>query len=589
MRYFLYFYRTYTKYLSKGIWWLLVLTILVAFADGLGISMLLPLLHTLDVSDRSESAGILTSITDFFGLSGSLTGVLAFMFVIFLTKAALKFSAGYFKADLYKELYRYLKINFYDGLLKVDYQYFTKKNTGHFITVMEMHVNRLVRSFDLFVTLITAVVMAISYLIVAAMISWEVSAMAVLLGSFIFGMLSIVNRFVRRLSQRISSEEKHMNQIAVQALHAFKYIVSTSSYKPIQSQYSSSIVKITQLQFKTKLANAFTASIQELLAVGLLIAMIVIEVVMLGHAIGAVFVILLLFYRGVNQMMAVIQNWQELVAYHGYVVSVDEELTAIKKHQVSNGQAQLTTPLHRQNIVFKNVKFHFNDSPRNIIDNITLEIKPFTTVAFVGPSGAGKTTIVDLITGLLKPQYGDVAISSQSLTSVDTDSWRSKIGYVSQDLTVFDDSVAHNISLFEPGANSDDIVLAAEQASADRFINELPNGYETRIGDKGVRISGGQKQRLFIARELYKKPSLLILDEATSALDSESEQFIKSSIDRLRGKVTVIIIAHRLSTIKDVDCVYVLEKGKIVESGTYDDLVARGTSRFAEMVELQNL
>lgn len=589
MKHLLYFYHTYNKYLSSGVWWLLILTILVAFADGLGISMLLPLLNTLEVSENPNEENVLILITNFLGISGSLTGILGLMFFIFLAKAALKFGAGFYMSRLYKDLYRHLKIEFYSLVLNVDYQYYTNKNTGHFITVMETHVNRMVRSFDLFVSLISATVMAISYLLVAGLISWEVSVMAVVLGSLLFGLVAFVNRFVRRLSRAISTEEKHMNQVAVQALHAFKYIVSTASYKPIQRQYEDSIRKITLLQFKTKLANSFTASIQELMAVSLLIAMIIVEVVVLGYPIGAVFVILLLFYRGVNQMMAVIKNWQDLVAYHGYVESVDEEIESLKRNQVKNGQKCLGSAINQDVIEFSNVSFAFTDSEQPTIRELSISIKPNTTVAFVGPSGAGKTTVVDLLTGLLLPQSGSINLGGQSLKDTALEEWRSSIGYVAQDLTIFDDTVANNISLYKQGAKFESIAVAAKMASAHQFITELPNGYDTRIGDKGVRLSGGQKQRLFIARELFKQPALLILDEATSALDSESEKFIKDSIDKLKGKVTVVIIAHRLSTIRDVDYIYLLDKGKIVEEGSYNDLISDNESKFADMVELQNL
>ena len=589
MKYLFYFYRTYTKYLSNDVWWLLAITIFVAFADGLGIAMLLPLLQTLEVTERQGEASLLLKIVDAIGISGSLIGILAFMFSIFLGKAILKFGAGYYKARLYKELYRFLKVKFYDAVLKVKYQYFTKKNTGHFVTIMETHVNRMVRSFDTFITLVTSAVMAMSYLIIAGLISWEVSVMAVLLGGIIFGLMSILNQYVRKLSRRISNEEKHMNQIAMQALHAFKYIVSTASYKPIQIQYEKSIERITDLQFKTKLANGFTASMQELMAVSLLIAMIIIEVIILGYPIAAVFVILLLFYRGVNQMMAVIQNWQELISLHGYVVSVDEELDMLHFNQVKEGLRPMDTTINEEVIEFEKLNFAFDDSDQEIIKNLSLKIYPNTTVAFVGPSGAGKTTIVDLLTGLLVPQSGRITIGGYELNHTRLEDWRARIGYVAQDLTVFDDTVANNISLFRESGEMLLIEEAARMASAHKFIKELPQGYETRIGDKGVRLSGGQKQRLFIARELFKRPDLLILDEATSALDSESEQFVKQSIDKLKGKITVVIIAHRLSTIKDVDYIYVLNNGRLLEGGRYEDLVANNDSKFAEMVGLQNL
>ena len=346
----------------------MALTTLVAIADGLGISMLLPLLQTLEVSEQNSPDNILLRLSRHIGISGSLTGILGFMFVIFLIKAVFKFLTGYYQSSLYKELYRYLKINFYEDVLKVDYQYFTKKNTGHFITVMEGHVSRMVRSFGLFVNFITSSVMASSYIIIAGIISWEVSIMAVVLGGGIFAALSLVNKTVRRLSTDISREEKNMNQIAVQALHAFKYIVSTASYMPIKRQYQSSIGYLTELQFKTQLASAFTGSIQELMAITLLIAMILIEVILLGHPIGAVFVILLLFYRAVNQLMGVQKNWQDLVALQGYVESVDTEFDTLRACKAPDGKEALPAPLNQEEICFDNVTFKYQDSENNVFE-----------------------------------------------------------------------------------------------------------------------------------------------------------------------------------------------------------------------------
>ncbi len=590
MSYFFYFYRIYNKYLSNKVWLLLLLTVLVAFADGLGISLLLPLLQSLEVSQDTQADNFLFQITDFLGITGSLTGILALMFSIFLFKALLKFGTGYYQSSLYKELYRYLKINFYSAILKVDYQYFTKRNAGYFITVMQQHTNRLIRSFNLYILLVTAMIMAASYLIIAALISWQVSLMAVVLGAVILGLLTFVNRYVRKLSQKISQEETHMSHIAIQALHAFKYIISTASYRPIQKQYENSIYKLTGLQFNNQLAGALTNSLQELFAVSLLIAMIIIEVVVLGYPISAVFVVLLLFYRGVNQMISIQKNWQSVIANHGFVESVDKELELMKKYKAPNGEKTFDNLNTGTALQLEKVFFYYKDAEEATIHDISLKVFQNTTVAFVGPSGAGKTTLVDLITGLLVPQSGTILIEETPLKDLMQDSWREHIGYVSQDLTIFDDTIAQNITLFDQDADFENIENAAQMACAHEFIQELPDGYQTRIGEKGVRLSGGQKQRLFIARELYKNPKLLILDEATSALDSKSERYIQQSIDNLKGKMTVIIIAHRLATIKNVDKIYVLDKGALIEEGSFEELMnGNNQSQFAKMVELQAL
>ena len=226
-----------------------------------------------------------------------------------------------------------------------------------------------------------------------------------------------------------------------------------------------------------------------------------------------------------------------------------------------------------ESIKIKNLSFSYNNDEIQAISNLTINIEKNSAIAFVGPSGSGKTTIVDLITGLLDPTEGEVLINDIKLNKLNIGNYRQKLGYVSQDLTIFDATVTENITLFEEKPDMEQVKLSAKMAFAFSFIEDLNNGFETQIGDQGIKLSGGQKQRLFIARELYKNPEILILDEATSALDSNSEKAIQKSIEGLQGKLTVIIIAHRLSTIKNVDEIYVLEKGKLVEKGTYSYLM----------------
>ena len=215
-------------------------------------------------------------------------------------------------------------------------------------------------------------------------------------------------------------------------------------------------------------------------------------------------------------------------------------------------------------------------------------------VALVGKSGSGKSTLADLITLILKPQKGDILIDGINSSNLDFNSWRDKIGYVSQETIIFDETIAQNIAqcdsiLLEKNNIKNRIKSAAIAANIDDFIKSLPNGYNTIVGERGVRLSGGQKQRIFIARELFRKPKILILDEATSALDSESEIKIQKSIDRLKGKITIIVIAHRLSTIKNVDRIVMLEKGKIIEEGSFKELCQNKKSYLSLLIKNQNI
>jgi len=208
-----------------------------------------------------------------------------------------------------------------------------------------------------------------------------------------------------------------------------------------------------------------------------------------------------------------------------------------------------------------------------VLKDINLSVKPSEVIALVGPSGVGKTTMVNLIPRFFDPTEGWIKIDGHQLTEVTMESLRSQIGLVPQENFLFGGTIADNIAYGNLKASKEEIQRAAEAAYADNFIRELPNGYETEVGERGVKLSAGQRQRIAIARALLKDPRILILDEATSALDSESEQMVQKALEVLMRNRTTFVIAHRLSTIKNADRILVLQKGRIVEEGPHEVLM----------------
>lgn len=354
----------------------------------------------------------------------------------------------------------------------------------------------------------------------------------------------------------------------------------------------SSIKRLAQYMFHQGAASAFTQAIREPVSVIFLLCVIIIQVVVFDSPIAPIFVALLLFHRGMQHMIGIQDDWQKTMEKIGALEMVVHEFEVLKQNREKSGDRSIGQL--SEGIELKNVDFRYDDSDENILKSVNIQIPVNKMIAFVGESGAGKSTLIDTLTLLLKPQNGNIYIDGIDSSEIKVSSWRSQIGYVSQETVVFDDTVANNICLWKGDYENDPDVRdrvekAAQRAYADEFIQNMSLGYQTVVGDRGVRLSGGQRQRLFIARELYKNPNLLILDEATSSLDTESERYIQKSIDALKGSMTVVIIAHRLSTIKNSDLIYVLEKGQIIESGTYNELSLNSESRFAQMVAIQSL
>jgi len=254
-------------------------------------------------------------------------------------------------------------------------------------------------------------------------------------------------------------------------------------------------------------------------------------------------------------------------------------------------QAVIAKPEVSGAIAIENLSYAYpsrskDDGRTNVLTDISLDVPAGTTVALVGASGAGKTTLCNLIARFDDPQHGRVTLDGRDIRDITLDSYRSLLGVVEQDVFLFDGTVADNIAYARPGATMDDVETAATAAAADRFIEELERGYDTLIGERGVRLSGGQKQRIAIARAILADPKILILDEATSNLDTESERLIQSSLETLLKGRTSFVIAHRLSTIRHADVIVVLEEGRVVESGSHDELVARA-GRYDELLSMQ--
>ncbi len=262
-----------------------------------------------------------------------------------------------------------------------------------------------------------------------------------------------------------------------------------------------------------------------------------------------------------------------LVVYQG--AAAFKRLSNIFDKEIKIKEDKLSPEINikKSNIVFENVGFKYENTNERAIKNINIKIEENTMAAFVGHSGAGKSTIINLLPRFYDPQEGEIKIDNQNIKKIRLNSLRKNISLVSQDVILFDDTIKNNIAYAKSSAKQDEIIKACKFSAADEFIKQLPNGYDTVIGENGIRLSGGQKQRISIARAMLKESPIILLDEATSSLDTESEKIVQNAIRNLTKNKTTLVIAHRLSTIHNADKIFVLKKGHIVESGNHDYLI----------------
>lgn len=429
----------------------------------------------------------------------------------------------------------------------------------------------------------------IAYALVLFWLSWQMTLISVVGLLFLSTALSLVRRKVRFRSQEFVDAYVSINSNIVEYLSGMRLLHVFNRQQFAREHIEAPINDSIRARRRAIiLSSSVPAIVQSLTILGVALFLgggyywieRTGETAYIPRLITFVFVIYRMLPRvtGINSMLAHIS--EELPFAH----RIAEQLYGKGQHYQQMG-VQSFTGLQRS-IEFSDVSLRYDDTHREAVDQLSLTIERGEMVAFVGVSGSGKSSLVSLLLRLYDPTSGKILVDGVQLETIKREDWLSRIGVVDQDTFVFHQTIGHNIRFGRLEATQIDVIKAAKVANAHEFIMGLDNGYETVIGDRGVRLSGGQRQRLAIARAVVRDPDIMIFDEATSALDSHSEQLIRDAIEQLRPDKTILVIAHRLSTIAHADKIVVLHEGKIVETGTHIELLAR-QSRYRSMWQLQ--
>lgn len=427
----------------------------------------------------------------------------------------------------------------------------------------------------------------IGYTVMMVAISWELALFSVL---FLPVVALIIGSIVKRLRYPARTSQQRMGELVStldESLSGIKVIKSYNATGYVKQKFYDLSEDLARLTLSMARRQQLASPMSEFLgisAVGVILVFggsLVFKDALSPEGFIAFIAMFSQITRPVRTFIDQFSNINQGIAAGERIFSIIDAQSEI---QDKPGAIELDGL--KDKIEFRDIHFSY-DGSREVIEGISFEIKRGETVALVGPSGGGKSTLSELIPRFYDVKAGDILIDGVSVRDYTQDSLRAHMSVVAQDTVLFNDTIEGNIAMGKAGATHDEIVEAARIANADCFIQEAPEGYQTNIGDRGVKLSGGQRQRLSIARAVLKNPEILILDEATSALDTESEKLVQDALNKLLVGRTSVVIAHRLSTIHNADKIIVVDHGRVAEQGTHTELLAKG-GIYAKLIELQS-
>jgi len=555
------------------------LTGLSAAFEGVGLGLLVPFLDSLT---NPEAKGFATGwtwvdqhllrvdapvMTRLYWFSGLI-------FMSILLRSGLSYAANQLSVRLQESVLHRLRCQIIDQLQAVSLKFYAHRHAGDLLNVLTAEIQRLRFLLGTSSAILIQGFLLVVYGTAIFALSWSLALVAIGLTVGLFVVVRALIEQLKREGNAITTTNSWIASRAQELIAGIRVVLThgaeafeSARFKQVSREAADVVVRISRRQ---SLVGPLSQAVASATLIGLIIVAVQFFVLPGRMSIAVLITFLFAFFR----MLPIVQQINGLRAMwakqRGAVDAVAALLRRDDKPYLPDG----TIPFEglREAIELRHVSFGYEPGQR-VLHDINLTIRKGQTVAFVGASGAGKSTLADLIVRLYDPDEGQILYDGIDLRQYRLDTLRRRIAMVSQDTFLFHDTIRANIAYGLEDVPEDRIRWAAAQANALEFIEQLPEGFDTVVGDRGARLSGGQRQRIAIARALLRDPDILVLDEATSALDSVSEQLVQEALERLMAGRTVIVIAHRLSTIENADYVVVLEAGRVVEKGTYAGLI----------------
>lgn len=597
----------YTKPYQSHIVWNVIYNILYALFSTISMLTLLPMIEVLFgktkvIKNEPVYSGIgnlidygkdlfyyqISELSKDSGPQFALLLVVVLVISTFLLKNLFNYLASFHIMHLKNGVLRDLRKKMFDKIIDLPISYYSEKRKGDVMARMLGDVNEVQNSFFSILELVVKEPLTIVFALITMFFISAKLTLFVLIFIPVSGLvISKIGKNLKSKSLKAQGESGLLISIVEESLGGLKVVKSYNAETSFKNKFTNSINRLLKLSNSIGNKNNLASPLSEFMGITTIAVLlwyggnlVLVEKTLEG---SAFIIYLTLAYniltpaKAISKASYAVKNGLAAAQRVFEVLEVENKITSKENAIVKNS--------FDSKISIQNINFKYEEE--SVLKDFSLEVKKGQTVALVGQSGSGKSTIANLLTRFYDVNEGTIAIDGTDIKDMNLQSLRDLMGLVTQDSILFNDTIKANIALGKPDSSDDEIIEALKIANAFEFVKELPLGIETNIGDSGNKLSGGQKQRLSIARAVLKNPPIMILDEATSALDTESEKFVQVALENMMQNRTSIVIAHRLSTIQKADTIVVMQKGKIVEQGNHDQLMAlNGT--YNKLVTMQS-
>ncbi len=594
----------------------IIFTFLFSAMSGITVYLTIPLLNTLFLQNEVESQNTISLPTNdsdsfipswFIELQHSISNsfesyvysgtthevllkISILIIIAFFLKSIFGYLQAFYIAYIQQGMIKNIRDKCYIHIHQLPMNFFKNERTGDLISRITNDVNLIQSSTtQVFISFVREPITILVYVLIALSISVKLFLFSIVILPISAFIIGIISSFLRKQSIILQKKMGNITTILQETIVGVKIVKAfgmenyeIEKFRNETNNFFRTVIKKSRIQNISSPTTELAAVIVGVVIIyygGLLV--LVDHSLQASNFMGFLFTIFQII-PPMKQMANVNNHIQESIAAGTRVFEILDIEPSIK-----NIESPKSVDDFHEKLEFKNVSFKYDNSDRDILDNLSLTARKGEIIAFVGSSGAGKTTIVDLIPRFHDPISGEILLDGINIKEIKIEDLRKLMGIVTQETFLFNETVSKNIAYGLSNIPQERIEQAAKIANAHDFILELPNGYDTIIGERGAKLSGGQRQRISIARALLKNPPIMIFDEATSALDNESEVLVQEAIEHLMKERTTFIIAHRLSTIRKSDRIYVLDKGKIVQVGKHEELLNEKDGIYNKLYQLQ--